>query len=188
MSMFKAISPAILAVFLLASAAPAQKPDAATIDHCLISLIEEAEAPAEEAGVLKAIPKKEGEEVAKGDLLAQIDDAKAKSELNVAEAKVAVAKEKVSDDINIRYAKASALVAEADYNVNKEANDKVKGAVPDMVLRALLLKHEEASLGGDKAKLEMRIAEREMDAAKAEAEAAAENGPPPPDPLRRNRE
>jgi multidrug efflux pump subunit AcrA (membrane-fusion protein) len=140
----------------------------------LISLIEEAEVSAEEAGVLKDIPIKEGQDAAKGDLLAQIDDAKPKMELKVAEAKVAVAKEKVSDDINIRYAKTSALFAEADYLVNKEANDKVKGAVPDMVLRALRLKFEEASLGGDKAKLEMRIAEREMDAAKAEADAAAE--------------
>ena len=42
------------------------------------------------------------------DLLAQIDDAKPKMEVRVAKAKVAVAKEKATDDINIRYAKASA--------------------------------------------------------------------------------
>lgn len=177
MSMFKANSLAMLAmlaVALLASAAPGEKPAEATIDHCLISLIEEAEAPAEEAGVLKEIPMKEGQEAAKGDLLAQIDDAKTRMELKVAEAKVAVAKEKISDDINIRYAKASAEVAKADYQVNAEANDKVKGSVPDMVLRGLLMKHVEATLAIEKAKLELRIAERELDAAKAEADAAAE--------------
>ena len=45
----------------------------------------------------------------------------------MAKAKVAIAKKKVSDDINIRYAKASAAVATADYRVNKEANTISRG-------------------------------------------------------------
>ena len=93
----------------------------------------------------------------------------------MAEAKVAVAKEKVSDDINIRYAKASADSGRGRLRVNKEANDKVKGAVPDMVLRGLRMKYDEASLGIEKAKLELRIAGEECDAAQAEVDAAEEN-------------
>jgi multidrug efflux pump subunit AcrA (membrane-fusion protein) len=147
----------------------------AKIDHCLISLIEEAEVPAQEPGVLKEIKFKEGQAVAAGDLLAQVDDAKPRMELTVAKAKLAVAKEKAADDINVRYAKAKAEVAKADYLVNDEANHKVPNSVPAEVLREKLMQYTEATLGIEKAQLELRIAGHETEVAKAEVEAAEEN-------------
>ena len=118
---------------------------------------------------------KEGRQVAKDELLAQIDDAKTQMELKVAKAKLAIAKEKAADDINVRYATASADVADADYRVNQEANRKHAGAVPAEVLREKMMKYTEASLGIEKSKLDMKVAGHEADEAQVEVEAAEEN-------------
>ena len=170
---------AVLGVIAAAGLQPAAGADA-KVDHCLISLIEEAEVPAQEAGELKEINFKEGQDVVAGDLLAQIDDAKPRLELKVAKAKLAVAKEKAADDINVRYAKAKADVAKADYLVNDDANRKVPNSVPAEVLRGKLMEYTEAKLGIEKAQLELRIASHETEVAQAEVDAAN-------DSLRRHR-
>ena len=169
--------PLAAAVLLLVAGAAQAQPAAATakIDHCLISVIDEADVPAQEPGVLKEIKVKEGREVSSGDLLAQIDDAKTQMEVRVAKAKLAAAKEKAGDDISVRYAKASAEVAKADYRGDEEANRKVPGSVPAEVLREKLMKYTEAMLSIEKARLELRIAASEADVAKAEVDAAEEN-------------
>ena len=167
----------LAAVLLLIAGAGLQPAAAADakIDDCLVSVIEEAEVPAQEPGVLKEINFKEGQAVAVGDLLAKVDDAKPRMEVKVAKAKLAVAKEKAADDINVRFAKAKAEVAKADYLVNAEANRKVPGSVPAEVLREKLMQYTEATLGIEKAQLELRIAGHEAEVAKAEVEAAEEN-------------
>ena len=76
--------------------------------------------------MLKEVKMKEGQQVSAGQLLAQIDDAKPRMAVEVAKAKLAVAKEKADDDINVRYARPRRDVAEADYQVNAEANRKVR--------------------------------------------------------------
>jgi multidrug efflux pump subunit AcrA (membrane-fusion protein) len=156
-------------------AATADRPSGATIEGCTVTLIDQAEVPAKEPGVLTAVAVKEGQQVSEGELLAQIDDAKTKMEVKVAEAKLAVAKVKSSDDINVRYARTSAEVADADYRVNADANRQQPGAVPAEVLREKRLKYTEASLGIEKSKLDMNIAKYEADEAQAEVDAAKEN-------------
>ena len=162
---------------LIVAAAPIRTAAAAEckFEQCLVLLIDEAEVPAQEAGVLKTLLVKEGQQVTAGELLSQIDDAKTKMELKVAVAKLAVAKEKSADDINIRYSKASAEVAKADYLINREANDKVPGSVPAEALRERLMKYTESMLAIEKAKMEMRVAGHEADVAQAEVDAAEEN-------------
>ena len=169
--------PALAAALLLAAGAAQAQPPAATakIDHCLISVVDEADVPAQEPGVLREIKVKEGREVSSGDLLAQIDDAKTQMEVRVAKAKLAVAKEKAGDDISVRYAKASADVAEADYRGDADANRKTPGSVPAEELREKLMKYTEAKLSIEKARLELRIADQEANAAKADVDAAEEN-------------
>jgi macrolide-specific efflux system membrane fusion protein len=174
--MKSAFSP-LAALLVLAGAArlaPAAAPDA-NLDHCLISLIEEAEVPAQELGVLKEIKFKEGQAVAAGDLLAQIDDAKARMEVTVAKAKLAAAKVKADDDINVRYAKAKAEAAKAGYERNAAANRNVPNSVPAELLTEKLMEYTEATLGIEKAQLELRIAGHEAEVAKAEVEAAEDN-------------
>ncbi len=78
----------------------------------------------------------------------------------MAEGKYNAAKAKADDDINIRYADAAAAVAKAEYDINKKANDKVPGSVPQVRMNELLLKCQETELAIEKAKLDQKVAGR----------------------------
>ena len=127
-----------VAMFLSSSLALAAA-NTATVHNCLLALDAEATVPAQEEGVLTKIPVREGQQVAVGDLLAQIDDAIPPMQYNVAYYKLEVAKRQAADDIDVRFARAAAAVAKADYELAREANEKVRGTVPQAKVRELLL-------------------------------------------------
>lgn len=154
---------------------PTAAADSVTVPGCLVSLIETVEVPAQEAGVLLKLNVKEGDQVALGDRLARIDDKNALVQKKAAELKLNVAKEEARNDISVRYATATAKVAEAEYFQRIEANRDVPGAVSQSEIRALLLKHREAVLSIEKAQMRQRIAELEMGVSKAELEATEDN-------------
>jgi macrolide-specific efflux system membrane fusion protein len=162
---------------LLAALAPAQAAQRATaeLSNCPVVLIEEAQVPGQEAGVLKKILVHEGQAVEADELVAQIDDAKSQIDLRMATAKQKAAEEKSSDDINIRYAQAANATANAEYVANLEACKRQPGSVPQVRMNELLLKCKETELSIEKARLEYRVAGHEAEAAKAEADAAREN-------------
>jgi len=166
------VSALLLAAGLAVMQAP---PTEVVLPNCLVSLIDEAQVPAQEAGVLTNIKAREGQPVEAGELLAQIDDTKSKMEQRVAMSKLAVAKEKAQDDINVRYATAETAVAEAEYQVNMEANRKVPNSVTQVELNKLLLQWKKSSLSIDKAKLDLRVAGHEANVAQTEVDATAEN-------------
>ncbi|MBN1393767.1 MAG: HlyD family efflux transporter periplasmic adaptor subunit [Pirellulales bacterium] len=142
------------------------------LPNCLLSLDEEAEVPAQEEGVLKEIPVREGQQVARGELLVQLEDSVPKMQYLVAGYKLKVAEKEAADDISIRYAKVAEQVAEIEYLQAEEANRKVKGAVPLAEVRRLLLKHREMKLSIEKAEKELVIAALRVKVSEAELKAA----------------
>lgn len=165
------------AVLTLATAAfgPGAAGRDVPVEHCLVSLIEEAQVPAQEPGVLMKIPVREGSQVRQGDLLAQIDDTRAHMQQRVAELEFKVANEQATNDINVRYAAAAAKVAEAEYEEGLEANSKVTGTVPQAEIRRLLLTWRRSELQIEQAQLELRVAALQSEVRQAEVEAAALN-------------
>ena len=145
------------------------------LSNCLVSLVQEAQVPAQEPGVLVEVKVREGQQVEAGQLLCQVDQTKAKMEYRVADGKLSVAKEKASDDINVRYAMAAADVAKAELEVNEDANRRVPRAVPMTEINKLILKCKETTLAIDKSKLDMRVAGHEATVSQAEADGAQEN-------------
>ena len=121
------------------------------------------------------IPVREGQQVAAGDLLAQIDDAIPRMQYNVARFKLEVAKKQAADDIDVRFATAAAAVAKADYELAVEANQKVPGTVPQAKVRELLLEHRKMELSIEKAKKDMAVAALQAKVAEAELQAAEVN-------------
>ncbi len=86
----------IAAVSMLGTFAAAQtptvNPTVAIADRCMVSLEPisgQSQVPAQEAGVLKDIKVREGQQVRTGDLLVQIDDAQAQEQLKNARAEFA---------------------------------------------------------------------------------------------------
>jgi multidrug resistance efflux pump len=144
----------------------------ANVPNCYVAVAEQANLPPLEAGVIREVAVKEGDEVTEGQLLVQLDDSKVVQEQKVAEAKYNAAKAKAEDDINIRYAIEASKVADAAYQVNLEANRRVPGSVPIEKLRELDLERTKNRLGIEKSKLEQEVAVQEALVAKAELEAA----------------
>jgi multidrug resistance efflux pump len=138
-------------------------------------LIEEAQVPAQEAGVLMKIHVRDGQQVKAGDELAQIEDAKTRREDDVAQARLRAAVKKAQDTINIEYATASCKVAEAELQVNLEANRRFAGAVSKIEIKKLELKVEETRLSIKKAEMEKAIAGYEAEVSQAEVGLAQEN-------------
>lgn len=141
-------------------------------DTGYITLIDDIEVPAEEAGVLVEFGVKEGSSVKKGDLLAKIDDDQVRMAVRVADAKLKSAQRQASNDVNIRYARAASQVAYAEILQAQEANEKTPNTVPQSEVRRYLLAHKQAELQIEQATHEFTVAKYAVEVQQAELEAA----------------
>ncbi|HET6880202.1 MAG TPA: biotin/lipoyl-binding protein, partial [Pirellulales bacterium] len=82
------------------------------VEETLVTLIDEIDVAAEEAGLITEISVREGSEVKSGDKLAQINDSKAQAAKKVAKAEHEVALAEATNNISVRYAEAAAKVAD----------------------------------------------------------------------------
>ncbi|MCE9556493.1 MAG: HlyD family efflux transporter periplasmic adaptor subunit [Planctomycetes bacterium] len=145
------------------------------LENCFVMLVEEADIPAQEAGVLAELKVAEGTEVRAGDLLAKIDDRRAEIDKRLAADQYASAREKADNDINFRYATAAADVAEAAYQAALDANRRVANSVASSEVRKLKLEHRRAVLQIEQSRLERSTMGHEAQEAAAKLEAADDN-------------
>jgi multidrug efflux pump subunit AcrA (membrane-fusion protein) len=171
---FGIMSVVLTGVCLLQAQTPASSASDIS-EPCLLSLEEEVEVASQEEGVLKELPVKEGDTVSREQLLAQIDDEIPKMQLRVQVNKLAVAKEEADNDVKIRYAKASADVAWADWKKGEEANRRMPGAVTQMEMMKLKLTYDQMVLSIEQAQVDQKIAKLNANVALAEKDAAEEN-------------
>jgi multidrug efflux pump subunit AcrA (membrane-fusion protein) len=152
------------------SASPANP----TLSHCLVSLIQEAQIPAQEQGVITILKVREGQAVKKGEVIAQIDDAIPQAERRKALAEEKAAQEKAASDVDIRYATAASGVAKFEYLKNVEANQRAKGAVSEVEVQRSKLAWDRAVLQIEQSQLEQHINKLTADTKSAEVEATDE--------------
>jgi multidrug efflux pump subunit AcrA (membrane-fusion protein) len=150
-----------------------QAADTVVLPDCLVSLADEVAVPAQEAGVLMKIPVRDGQQVTKGDLLAQIDDIVPRAKQNVAMYKLKAALKEATDDINKRFSEASADVAYADCLQDSEANRRIPGTVQQATVRQHLLEHKKMVLSIEKAIKDMDVAKMQAGVSQAELDAAS---------------
>jgi len=128
--------------------------------------------PAEQEGVLKSLPVREGARVSAGDLLARIDDRIARAQVDVARLGHESALKRAEDDIEQRYAKKAAGVAYVDWLRDVEANESKKNAVPDIQIRQKKLVFERSELQIEKALKDQELALKDAEMKRAEQLAA----------------
>jgi macrolide-specific efflux system membrane fusion protein len=133
------------------------------------------ELPATEAGVLFRLPVKQGDRVKAGQEIGLIDDREPQMQKKVAEYTLSGAIKRWKDDVEIKYSKKQAEVAEADYQQMLETNKLAAKAVTDVDLRRAKLDWERARLATEKAEHEQILAMYEAYTKQAEL-AAAELG------------
>lgn len=152
---------------------PGLRSNVETVHNCLVTLIDEAEVPAQEEGSLLDIMVREGQQVAKDEVLAQIDDRKVRMAENVARYELEAAKAEAGNDVNVRYAQAAAEVAGAEYQQAIDANRRAPNAHPQAEVRRLLLEHRKFSLQIEQSEHELNLASLTAKVKEAQLEAAS---------------
>lgn len=146
----------------------------AQITHCLVSLLEDVQVPALEAGALTSVEVTEGQFVTSGQLLAKIDDRQSLLQKVAAELERDAAAAKASDDIEVRYSKSALDVANADLERALAIERRNAGAVTPQEVQKLRLAKRRDELQIDRSKLELHVAKMNADVHQAGVDAASE--------------
>jgi len=145
------------------------------LSNCSITVIDEVNIPAQKEGVLWELPVREGDRVAKGDLLANVDDREAQAQLRIAEYGLNAAQKRAEDMIEEKYARKAAEVAKVDWEQDLEANLRHPNAVPEIEIRQKKLAWERSLLQIEKAQKDRELAGLDADTKVAERDAAIVN-------------
>jgi macrolide-specific efflux system membrane fusion protein len=139
--------------------------------------LEEAEVPAQEAGVLTEVAVREGQRVKKGELLAQIDDQVARLAAEAAQAQFEIAHAKATNDVRMRFAKKALEVSQAELKRSTESIERFAKSVSQSQLDVEKLTVERNQLESEQADhehgvavLETKAKENELTAARAQVE------------------
>ncbi len=145
------------------------------VESVVLRLLAEADVPAQEAGVLTKVGVQEGDAVKKDAVRATIDDQVARTTELAAKLKYDVAHEKATNDVQVRFARKSAEVAEAELHRSTESVARFAKSVSQSQLDVERLNVEKTKLESEQADhnqqiatLEMKSAQNELDAAKVE--------------------
>ncbi|MDD4268129.1 MAG: efflux RND transporter periplasmic adaptor subunit [Pirellulales bacterium] len=145
-----------LAAARLAEPAAASEP--IRIDAVLLQLIEQVDVPARDPGVIQSLAAKEGALVAAGDPLVQLDDAEARQEVERARLESEIAEAQAKNDVDVRYAKKSLEVAEAELRRAQESVNEYPKSISQTELDHLRLTAERARLSIEQAQHELHLA------------------------------
>jgi macrolide-specific efflux system membrane fusion protein len=161
-----------LATAAAMAAQPATQPREVQLTHCLVSLIEDVQVPAREAGALMKVSVVEGQHVTQGQLLAQIDDQQPRLDKMAAELERDAALAKAQDDIEVRYSEAAFAVAGAELERAQAIERKSPGGVTQQEIQKLQLAKQRDELQIERSKLEMRVAKMNADVHQAAVKSA----------------
>jgi len=143
----------------------------AQLSHCVVSLINHVQLPAQEAGILKELNVKEGQLVTRGQVLGKIDDTDALARKKAAELKRDIANEKATNRSELDVALKIIELAKAEYDESVAINKREPTSVPATTVRRQRVQWEKAILDAAVAEMNFKIAGMEHKVAEAELEA-----------------
>lgn len=150
------------------SAAPVSDP----VISGLVKVTDEIKLPGKEAGVLVQLGVQEGNQVKSGQVIGKIDDSQPQMQKKAAAAAYQGAYNRWKEDVEIRFAQAQALVAQADYEQMVESNKIAAKSITDTEVRGKKLEWDKAILGAEKSRHDQIIAKFEALNKQAELDAA----------------
>jgi macrolide-specific efflux system membrane fusion protein len=163
----------VLAMCTVASAADEPATEIVIeVEAVVLRLLEEAEVPAQESGVVTNVAVREGQRVKRGELLSQIDDQVPRLAADATRAQYEIARAKASNDVRIRFAKKSLEVSEAELRRSMESIERFPKSVSQSQLDVEELTVQKNRLEAEQAEHEQQIATLEMNAKKNEFTAA----------------
>jgi multidrug efflux pump subunit AcrA (membrane-fusion protein) len=145
-SPFTKVVVALGCISFLSAPLTARADNAIHVDSVVVTLIEQAEVSAREAGAIANIEVHEGQLVEEGAPLARLEDSEAILARNKAVLDLDIAKKQAASDVKIRYAKKALEVAAAEERRAQESIEKFSRSVSQSELDQLRLAKEKAAL------------------------------------------
>ncbi len=142
------------------------------VESVVLRLLEEAEVPAQEGGIVTAVAVREGQRVKQGELLSQIDDQVARLAADAAKAQYDIARAKATNDVRIRFAKKALEVSEAELRRSMESIERFAKSVSQSQIDVEELTVQRNRREAEQAEHEQQIATLEMNAKSNELTAA----------------
>ena len=164
-----------LVTFLTTFALPACAANGAQpveVESVVLRLLEEAEVPAQEAGVVTNVAVREGQRVKQGELLTQIDDQVARLAAEAAHSQYEIARAKATNDVRIRFAKKALEVSAAELRRSTDSIERFAKSVSQSQLDVEELTVQRNRLEAEQAEHEQHVAKLEMNAKANELTAA----------------
>ncbi len=139
------------------------------VDSVVLATMDEAEVPAEEAGVLRELAVSAGAHVARGDTLGRLDEREAQLVLDRAKIELENARRQAKNDIDIRVMSKAADVAGAELKRAIDSRERYEKSVSETELDHLRLAEEHARLqieqaehDRETARLAVQLAEKQV--------------------------
>ncbi|QDU44860.1 Macrolide export protein MacA [Symmachiella dynata] len=148
-------------VLLTAQSLPADEPQTIVIDSVLVTVLEKADVPAREAGLLAKLNIREGDLVRAGQILGGLDDKVPQLERDRVNAELDLAKQRSTNDVRIRFSEKAEAVTRAELKRAQESVDKFSKAISQTEMDRLRLSTEKSTLEVEQARREQREAELE---------------------------
>jgi macrolide-specific efflux system membrane fusion protein len=144
--------------------------DEVGVEHCVVSQIDDAKLPAQEAGMLVELAVKEGDLVKEGDVLGKIDDTDALDRKRAADYELNVAKEKATNDALVRLQAKLIELYKAEYEQSLAINKRSPGTISESELRVQRVRWEKAVLDAVVEDMNFKIAGLEQQVAEVKVE------------------
>lgn len=175
--MSQTLTLSVAALMLMAGHVSAQvsgavAPSDVVVEHCLVTLIDEVDVPAQETGALVSFSVERGDYITKGSQVAQIDHSLHSKQHEIAKLKFDKATEQATNQVDIKYAAKAAEVAKAELDTLEAANQGVKGSIAEITIRKAKLQWEKAMLQAEQADMNFKVAGMAAAEARGEMEAA----------------
>lgn len=168
----KLASATALAILVLCAIVAPASAQSLEVESVVLRLIEEAEVPAQEAGVVTNVAVREGQHVKRGELLAQIDDQVARLAAEAAKAEYDIAHGKAANDVKIRFAQKALEVSEAELKRSQESIERFAKSVSQSQLDVERLTVERNKLESEQATHDQEIAKLDTNAREKDLKAA----------------
>ncbi len=136
----------------------AESVETVEVPSMLIRIDEQVEVPAREAGVLADVNVREGQMVAQGAPIAQIEDDEARIAADRAKIEMDIAKANAENDLGVRFARKSREVVEAELRRSTEALNRYANSISASEMDHLRLLVEKSKVEIEQAEHEFKVA------------------------------
>lgn len=148
----------LIALLLAAGRTPASAPESHA-ESVLLTLSEQVELAAKEAGAIERLAVREGDLVEAGQLLATIEDDEAAMAAEKAEQEWNIARSRAENDTQLRFARKSSEVAAAEYTRATESVEKFRKSISETEMDQLRLAAEKTELEIEQAEHDQTLAQ-----------------------------